>query len=216
MSRTWMVAPLLFGLVAGCKDEPGSAGEKDPPKAAAPEKRSNVVNVSTALPPGKKVPCTKLLDVARLSAALGKEVTLKDTSATDSEAAAVCQIKLAGTPPSAKEQERMFNDNDKKLGILPGDEICMVTAYCALAFEVAEVKKKCEADGQNTSTEIGLLTCVKSIEAGPDYRYIYSVIDGDSKCRLLVNPGPSVVDEATVKQCAKAAADLIGPDQLKE
>ena len=37
----------------------------------------------------------------------------------------------------------------------------------------------------------------------------------DTKCKLLVNPGPSVTDDKTPKACARAAVELISTDSIK-
>jgi hypothetical protein len=203
-------------LMTGCKDEPGS-WEKE--GAESPSKVVKKENVQVIKPPvewGKKVACTTLMpDGSKWSAAVGKEVVVSDNSKSDAEAAAVCQLRLAGTPPTKEQQDKMWVKNNRVLGTLPGDEICQVTAYCSFIFDKAEEKKKCETGGDTASEALGDLTCVRKIEAGPDYRYVYTVLDNDSRCKLRINPGPSVIDEATVKTCAKAAVDLIGPENIK-
>ncbi|MBI4508567.1 MAG: hypothetical protein HY698_02950 [Deltaproteobacteria bacterium] len=212
---TLMACAFAVAAAISCKDEPGSA-DLAKQEAAKPAPKPSTVNVvTTPVPYGKKIPCTQLLDPAKLGAALGKEVTIEDKSQTDLDAASVCQVKLAGKPPSAKEQERMFRNNARILGTLPGDEICQITAYCAFIFEVPEVKKKCESEGQQVSTEVGDLTCTRSIQAGEEYRYVVSTLDPDTKCKFMINPGPSVVGDALPKQCAKAAVDTIGPENIK-
>ncbi len=198
-------------LVVGCV----ACLEKDPParQAAKPsEKKSSVVTLP--VPYGKKLPCAGLLDAEKFSAALGKGVTIDDNTKSDPDATSVCQIKLSGVAPSAKDQLKMWNKNNRVLGVLPGDEMCQVTLYCSFLYDVAEQKKKCEAEGQTVSTDIGSLTCTKALEAGENYRTIVSVLDPDTHCKVQVNPGPSVTEEALVKQCARAASDLIGPQSL--
>lgn len=219
-STTWsrLAAFLaLAALAAGCKDEPSSLETAKSEAAAKPgEAAKNVTIVKTPVPYGAKIACEKLFpDLAALGAALGREVTLEDNSQSDQEAASVCRFKLAGKPPSEKEQAKMFQKNNMVMGVLPGDELCQVTAYCAFIYDKAELRAKCEKEGKTVSEEVGELTCVRTVQAGPNDRYLYEVLDPDSRCKLLVNPGPSVVDEATVKTCAKAAVDLIGPAQIK-
>ena len=210
-SHSVVMLVLAFGLCTACEEE---LPPPPPAKPTVPRPPGSKV-VKTPVAYGKKVPCTTLLPADKVSAAFGKQVTVVDRSQTEDDASSICQIKLAGTPPSAKAQQRMWIKNNRVLGVLPGDEICQVTAYCSFIYELPEQKKKCESDGQLVSTEIGTLTCVKPIQAGSEYRYVVSALDPDSRCRIVVNPGPSVIDEATVKQCAKAAVDLIGPESLK-
>lgn len=206
-----LTALFALGLLLGCEEEQ----PPPPPAKVVPAKPPGSNVVKSPVPYGKKVPCTSILPEDKVSAAIGKPVTVVDRSQTEDDATSICQLKLGGTPPSAKEQMRMWNKNNRVLGVLPGDEMCQITAYCGFIFEQAEQKKKCESDGQLVSTEIGSLTCTKPIQAGADYRYVVSALDPDSHCRILVNPGPSVIDEATVKQCARVAVDLIRPDNLK-
>ena len=171
--------------------------------------------MNTPVPWGTKIACDKLLSAATASTELGKEVAIHDVSPTNREATAVCQVRLGGTPPSAKEQEKKWLASGRVLGVLPGDEICQVTVYCAYSFEIDKEKPKCEQEGQTASQEVGSLTCVRTIEAGSDYRYIYSVYDPDTQCKYLINPGPSVIDRESVVQCARMAVNQIGPAQLK-
>lgn len=206
-------------VTPGCKDEPSSvelARKEAASKPAAEATRSNVTIVKTPVPYGVKIPCTQLLpDPAKIGAALGKEVVVEDKSQTDQDAASVCAVKLAGQAPSAAEQKKMWEKNNRVLGVLPGDEVCLVTAYCAYVFDKQEMRGKCEKEGKRVSEDVGELTCVKEIEAGADYRYVYEVLDPDSRCKIQVNPGPSVIDEKTVLACARAASELVGPDQIR-
>lgn len=212
---TVAIVALLVSTSTACKDEPGSLELAHNEKQAAAKPASNVTVITTPVPYGTKLACEKLFDVAKLGAALGKEVTLTDASGSEMDATSVCQIKLAGVPPTAEEQKKKWVDNNRVLGVLPGDEICTVTLSCGFIYDIAEQKRKCESDGQKVSTEVGELTCVKIYEAAADYRYVFSVFDPDTKCKMQVNPGPSVVDEATPKACAKAAVDLITSESIK-
>ncbi|MFH0903150.1 MAG: hypothetical protein V2A73_21180 [Pseudomonadota bacterium] len=211
---TAMAMLLLCGLGA-CKDDPGSTVELGKPKAAEPYRAAASTRVTTPVLYGKKLSCSALLDPAKVGPAMGKEVVIDDRSASEEDATAVCQVKLAGTPPTAKQQERMWIEGGRVLGVLPGDELCSVTLLCSFVFDSKEQQEKCQADGQKVSTEIGDPTCVKAYEAGADYRYVVSVLDADTKCKIVVNPGPSVKDEATPKQCARIATELITAESIK-
>jgi hypothetical protein len=222
MSRTISIAVFAFVCAAGCQDEPGSTERLEAQKKAAKNAppKDNVKVITSPVPYGKTVPCTQLVDVAKASAGLGRELTLKeltrDASYGDAEAAAVCALHTTGKALTEKEQKKIFDTQGMKLGVQPGDELCQVTAYCWVGPpEVAAMKKDCEDKGQTTSNEIGDLTCVQTLEAGADYRYVYSVLDPDTKCKLVTRGGPSVTDEAVVKGCAKVFAEIIGPEQIR-
>jgi hypothetical protein len=240
-SRTAMVLALVLAAM-GCKDDPGSERDieemkarKGKPQPAAP--KDNIRIITSPVPYGKKLSCTTLLEAApdttpgstgalvsaKMSAAVGQPLTVKEILGEDAEAAAVCAVHTTGKPLTEKEQKKKFDTEGMRLGVLPGDELCRVSAYCwGAPEEVAAMKKDCEEKGMQTSTEIGDLTCVKVFEAGADYRFVYRVSDSDTKCILQINPGPSVnsasdsiADEKVVKGCAKAFADTIGPENIK-
>jgi hypothetical protein len=216
MSRRVLIAISLF--VLGCKDEAGSAAElkerKANPKPVV--QKENVKIVSSPVPPGIHLPCTQIVDPVAVSAAIGQPIEVKEDKLFDAEAVASCAIHTTGKPLTAAEQKKKFDTEGLKIGVMAGDELCRVTVYGWVPYpEVAAAKKACEERGEETNNELGDLTCIKEFEAGADYKHVYNVYDPDSKTRLQVNPGPSVVDEAVVKGCAKAFATLIGPDQLK-
>jgi hypothetical protein len=224
MVRTIAIAVLALFCCSGCAEEESSVDrlKKQMKEAASnpPPPKDNIKVITSPVPYGRTVPCTTMVDAARASGALGRELTVKeltkDASYGDAEAAAVCALHTTGKPLSEKEQKKIFDTQGMKLGVQPGDELCQVTAYCwAGPPEVAAMKKDCEDKGQTTSTEIGDLTCVQTLEAGADYRYVYSVLDPDTKCKLVTRGGPSVTDEAIVKGCAKVFSEIIGPDQIK-
>ena len=198
----------------GCKSEPGSF-ETEPAAKAPTEPKKNVTMLKPPVDYGRKIPCTTLLDAARVGTILGTEVVVEDKSQIDKDATAVCRIRKGGTPLSAKEQEKLFAKNDRVLGVLPGDELCQVTVYCAFAYTPEEMKATCQKGGEEVSAEIGDVTCVKTLEAGAEYRTIITALDLDTRCKLLVNPGPSVTDAATPKSCAKAAVELISTASIQ-
>ncbi len=201
-------------LVTGCKGEPGS-WETEARTEEKKEKKSTVRVVKTPVAPGTKVPCDKVLDPVRVGEALGQEVLIKDVSESDAEANAVCRVVLAGEPPSAKEQEKKWMENNRVLGVLPGDEICQVTLYCSFPVDVEDKRKRCESEGKQVGEAVGRLTCTRIVHAGAEDRYIYEVIDGDPECTYLINPGPSVVGPEVPEKCARMAVDQIGPENVK-
>jgi hypothetical protein len=232
MVNKFAIAMLLVAAGAACKDDPGSSREieemkarKGKPQPAAP--KDNIRIITSPVPYGKKVPCAQLVDPVKVSTLVGQPLEMKEIVGEDAEAAAVCAMYTTGKPLSEKEQKKKFDTENMKLGVLPGDELCRLSVYCwGAPQEVASMKKECEERKNvyrmETSTEIGDLTCVQVFEAGADYKFVYRVSDSDTKCILQTNPGPSVnspsdsvAEEKVVKSCAKAFADVIGPEQIK-
>jgi hypothetical protein len=211
---TWFSILIVVGALAGaaCKDDPGSAGQKEEPKPTLD--RSNVVKIEPTVPYGKKLPCSRLLDPAKIQEKLGQEVTISDYSDKEVEPTSICSVRMAGTPPSEKEQAKLYEKNGFRIGVQPGDEICQIKAFCSDPYDPAETRKTCEKKGLAVSTEIGDMTCVEQIQAGADYRYIVSVLDPDTKCRYVISP-TTIVEQAPMMACARAAVDTIGLENVK-
>jgi hypothetical protein len=53
------------------------------------------------------------------------------------------------------------------------------------------------------------------VATGADDVKRFRFFDDDTKCIIQVRGGPSNVDNDLIGRCAKAAHDLIGPDQIK-
>jgi hypothetical protein len=190
----WIAVALLVGL---------SCNEAPPPRAAArPDARKSQASawkeIETPVPVGKKLACDAALPPGELSAALGKTVQLVDESARDPEATSVCQV--------------MNVDRKGK----PAGEECLVSVYCWSAFSVAELKTRCEARGETSSTsDIGVLTCVQKVHAGDFQRHVVTVLDADTRCKVVVNAAPKQYDLEQTKRCARAATDALDADGLR-
>jgi hypothetical protein len=215
-TQTVLMAIVVAGALAGCpKDEAGSMGDKAHPRPDA--SMANVTKVETSVPWGKHVACADLLDPVKVAAGIGEaEVTITDTTAGgEKEATSICSVKKTGKALSQKQQDALYQKNGFKIGVQPGDEICQLKLYCSYPYDMAESRKTMEGQGQQCATgDIGDLTCVQQIQAGADYRYIVSVLDPDSQCRLVVSP-TTITELPPMKACAKTFADVISKDQLK-
>lgn len=212
--RGLLVAIAALAAALGCKDDPGSREEVGKPPPRPTETPANVVKVETLVPYGQKVPCSKLIDAAKFGATLGYELTLVDKSAEETEPTAICGLKLGGKPLSEAEQKKIFNKNNYNVGVLPGDEIFQIRFYCSDAYLPNDTRKYCEKQGWEISTEIGDLTCVQKVQAGEFYRHVVHVLDPDTKCKYEVSP-ITLTDLEPVKKAAKAAVDLVGPENVK-
>lgn len=213
-----LVVAAAAGLGAGCKDEQGSADKPPPAPKANP---NNVQALKPAIPLGKHVPCSTLVDPVKIGASMGKEVTIQDVSKIDDRANAVCRIRLGGTPLTEAELKKLQGKDPEIaiLGIVPGDEICQITLLGSFPYSVDDATKKCTKDGGTVLGEgegrIGDFTCMETVQAGSTDRYIVTIMDAETKCTYRINPGPGATDLALTNACAKAALDTIGPENLK-
>jgi hypothetical protein len=221
-----LVAALLAAAAlasAGCardRDEASTgeapAGEGGAAEPAAPQAQSNIERVQIAVPSGKQVACSDVIDAALFSKYIGDEIgEVKDRAGSNSEASLSCALIRAGQPPTSDAQLRKFQREGMKLGVLPGDEYCLVTAYCSMATDLDRFKKKCDDDHDVANEGVGQFACVHTSQRGTKQAYTYRVIDPDTRCMLEVMGGPSVTDEPLVQNCTRAALEDISPIDLK-
>ena len=197
--RTWRLlalgTPIAIAMWACSGDEPKAAPKPAPKKASNP---SAWKEIETPVPVGKKLLCTAVLPVDKIGAALARKLDVIDESSRDLDATSVCR----------------FMNVDKKGKI--GDEECMVSVYCWSAWSVAEMKKRCDARGEQTFTEdLGLLTCVQRVPAGEKERHVVTVLEPDTRCKVVVNAAPNQYDLNQTRACAKAVVDVLDKDSLK-
>jgi hypothetical protein len=203
---------VLSALLAGsCKGEieGGEEGEKKP----VAKKKSNVIKLTTAVDYGKHVACTDVLpDPAVFTAKLGPEHeigSIKDNGASNSNATFSCALIKAGEVATSPKELKTLEEKFAKMGVVPGDEYCMVVGYCSLASDEDTFKRKCDSDGHRPETMDGQFACVRATEKGAEYAYTYKFIEPDTKCTVEVLSGPSVNEEALVRKCALAAREAI-------
>ncbi len=209
MSRRWLAALLCVCGVAGActTDEPRESTAK-PVAAAKKSNPSAWKEIETPVAVGKKLPCAGIIQLDKIAEATGgRKLELVDESGRDPDATSVCRLMVAKPQPKGAPAV--------KGGVAPGDELATVSVYCWAAFTVPEVKKRCTDNGEETSTDIGSLTCVRKVAAGDNTRYIVTVLEPDTRCKLVVNPGPSNIDLAVQRQTAQALVDTIDKDSLK-
>ncbi len=207
---------VVLGLCAGGVVG-GACTEEDAPSPAAAAKETLKPawrKVETPVPVGRKLKCASILNAEQASATVGRQLEIKDESGRDPEATSVCRLMTVGKPPSEKEQERMLAKN-QALGLLPGDELCQISLYCWSTYTVPDLKKKCEEKKEAPSTEIGALSCVQEVKAGDKIRYNVTILDDDTRCKIVIHSGPGVTDLPTTKTCAKVAVDQITTEDLK-
>lgn len=212
---------LTIGLLAcGNAEEEGRRAAQA--KAAAETKQEvatqAAVKINPPVPGRAHIPCTQLIDAAQFTEALAEVEPLKvtDITQTDAEAAAVCALIRGGVRPDPKQQAEMIKKaKGGRLGAIPGDELCRVSAYCWTIEDDAKYRAKCPTDGDTPDeSAAGGWSCMHLNAQGSDDVYSYRWVDEDTKCILKVNGGPSMVDNEFIATCAKTARTLIGKPQI--
>jgi hypothetical protein len=186
------------------------AEQKARQAAAAPAKR-----MSTPVPGGARVPCEQLIDLAAFQTALGEKEALsaKDVTKGQAEASSSCSLLRGGKRPGEAEQKALLK-RAGRLGVLPGDELCNVTAYCAVIEDLERFKAACKQRKERDDDSMGSYACVRIVAVGAEDVKVFQFLDEDTRCILHVRGGPSNVDNDMILSCAKAARDTIGPAQI--
>ncbi len=204
------------GPATGAGKGQGPSSEAAGQQAAATATKSNIERIPIAVPYGKQVSCADVIDPALFSKYIGDQIgEVKDRGKSNSEASLTCGLIRAGKPPTTDAQLRKYQREGMKLGVLPGDEYCQVTAYCSMATDEDRFKKKCEDQKDIGNESVGRFACVHTTQRGTKEAYTYRVIDPDSKCLLEIMGGPSVTDEPLVQNCTRAALEDIALAELK-
>jgi hypothetical protein len=99
--------------------------------------------------------------------------------------------------------------------VLPGDELCNVTAYCWTVEDPERFKASCKEQKDKDDEAMGGYACVHVSNVGVDDVKTFKFYDEDTRCILQVRGGPSNVNNDLIQSCAKVARDTIGPAQIK-
>ncbi len=208
--RPALTALILMGASAafpGCKGEL----EEEAPKPVEVKKKSNIIKIQTAVMPGKHLACDAVFpDVAVFTETIGTEIgSIKDKGKNNSSATFVCSVIRAGDQPESVKEAKTLEEKYAKLGVLPGDSFCQITAFCSRATNKDEFEKKCKADGNQEAILAGEFACLRATEKAAEYSYTYKFIDPETKCVVEALAGPSVISQEVVKNCALAARKSI-------
>jgi hypothetical protein len=211
------IAAFAGVVVLGFAVTLGACTEREPPpvKKDAGKPRSTPRVMPPPVPNGVKLPCDKIFDASELTALVGRPLEVKDVSNLEADATSICRFMTVGKRPTEAQQERMFNKTAGSLGVLPGDELCQVTLSCWWHVEEAELVAKCKAGGDNPLDGVGDAACMREIQAGEQFRHMITTIDPESRCKVIINGGPSVVDLEVTKLCARAALESITAERIK-
>jgi hypothetical protein len=183
------------------------------PPSAPPANKAPAVTLP--LPAGTRIPCDELLDAAVFAEALGERaaITLRDATAGDPEAVAACGLIRGGERPDERQQIELLKQTGR-LGVLPGDELCYVAAYCTKVEGEDGFLAQCQLEGYASDPTMGTTACVGVIAAGIDDVKIYRILDEDTGCVLSVSGGPSNVDNEMIATCARTATTHLTPSRF--
>jgi hypothetical protein len=206
--------------LAGCGD-PEAEGRRAAQERAALETRRETATKAAEkiIPPvanRAKIPCEQLIDPTPFTELLGEvdPLSVRDATAADAEAAASCSLIRGGERPDQAQQAALSKKNGGRIGTIPGDEVCNVTAYCWTIEDLTSLKAACKRDGFQDDESLGHYSCLQVVATGSDDVHSFKFFDEDTKCLLKVRGGPSMVDNDIISRCARAARDTIGKPQI--
>jgi hypothetical protein len=214
-----LIIVVAIGLVACTKGSKEGAEEarREAERVQKEKEKSGGVarTIRPPVPGMAKVPCEQLLDPVKFGEAIGEKepVAMKDISKAEADAASSCSIHRGGKRLTQKEQEALLK-KEGRLGVLAGDELCNVTAFCWTIEDPEKFKEKCKTRKDRDDESMGTYACVQVVAQGIDDVFVYRFYDEDTKCILQVRGGPSNVDNEIIRNCAKTARDMIGPAQI--
>jgi len=211
---------LLATLTAcGNAEKEGAAAAEA--EAAAEQKAKEArglvaAKVATPVEGDRKLSCNQLIDVAQFQAALGEvePLEVKDASAGDAEASGSCSLLRGGKRLTMDEQEAALKKGGRRMGVVAGEELCNISAYCWTLESEESNKKWCAAKGFREDEGMGSTACLQVVAEGAIDKYAFRFFDKDTKCAFRVRGGPRQADNEAITRCAKAARDLIGPSHI--
>ena len=214
------IAILLSIYIAACSKGANEGAEEARKQAekeqAQKEKEGGVAQkISPPVAGRAKLDCGKVIKTDLFQQALGETdpITLRPSD-SEPDAAASCDLIRGGKKLSQKEQEAKLK-KDPRLGVLPGDPICNVSTFCWTIEDADRFRKRCAEVKEKDDDSLGFYSCVLVVAQGADDVKRFRFFDDDTKCIIQVRGGPSNVDNDLIGKCAKAAHDLIGPDEIK-
>lgn len=202
-----------FGGCSKGKDEALEAARKEAEaeeKARAAASGGPAKVVRPPVPGTTKLPCSQIIDAAKFKEALGEKEPLTVKAKGDTEATSSCALHRGGKRPGEVEQKAILK-REGRLGVLPGDELCYVSAYCSTIETLEKYKKRCT---DRSDESMGTYACVQVVAQGADDVPVFKFFDDDTRCIIQVGGGPSNVNGDMIRTCAMTARDTIGPAQI--
>lgn len=208
-------------LLAACsKGE--NAGAEEARKAAEAEQKAKEARgepakkIAPPVPGEQRIPCETLIDLAKYQESMGETepMVIRDVGKNEPEAAASCSLVRGGKKLSDAEQQAKLK-KDGRLGVLPGDEICNVSAFCWTIEDADRFRKKCATRKEVDDESMGSYACRQTVMVGAFDVYVYRFFDADTKCIIAVKGGASQTDNEVTRKCAITARDTITPERIK-
>jgi hypothetical protein len=227
--RTLWSMLVLAAMAAGpaCESNSEQAGLLEAQREAEAEAQREAKRMATEPPAApkqrapvsgsRKLDCNQLIDMTGFREALGEKepLAMRDVSKGAADANASCSLLRGGRTPTPKEQQAIIKRTGK-LGVIGGDELCNVSAFCNTVEEEGRFKKRCGELKRQDDESMGSYACVKILPHGGTDVKSFRFLDAETRCVIEVRGGPSMTDNDFITRCAKAARDLIGPEQIAE
>ena len=215
-----LVVSVVTLLAACSKGE--NAGADEARKAAEAEQKEREARgepakkIAPPVPGQQRIPCEQLIDLPKYQESMGEvePMLIKDVGKNEPEAAASCSLVRGGKKLTDAEQQAKLK-KDGRLGVIPGDEICNVSAFCWTIEDPDRFKKKCATRKEADDDSMGSYACRQTVMVGAFDVYVYRFFDADTKCILAVKGGASQTDNEVTRKCAVTARDTITPERIK-
>jgi len=219
--RTTIAIVLTLALGAAC-GKGADQGAEEARKQAEKEQKEKVAAGGAAtklippVPNRAKLECASLINAAQFKQVLGEVEDITVVDVKNADATASCSLLRGGKKLTRAEQEAKLK-KEPRLGVMAGEEICNVATFCWTIEDAERFRKKCTAEFKENKDDesLGFYACMRVIMTGANDVNTYKFFDDDTKCITEIHAGPSNVDNDLIGKCAKAAHDLIGPDQIK-
>jgi hypothetical protein len=210
---------LTHALGAACGKSANEGAEEAKRQAEKEQKEKEATGgvaakISPPVPGRAMLSCANMLSADIMKQALGETEDVTIADGKEPEAAASCSILRGGVKLTKAQQEAKLK-KEGRLGVLPGDEICNISTFCWTIEDPERFRKKCADIKDKDDDTLGFYSCVLIVATGADDVKRYRFFDDDTKCIIQVRGGPSNVNNDLIGKCAKAAHDLIGPEQIK-
>jgi hypothetical protein len=215
------IAMILSLALAGACSKSSNEGAEEAKKQAEAEQKAKEASGGTAKkinPPvaGRaKLSCDNVFKADQIKEALGEvEPVTIVASNKEPDAAIDCSVVRGGVKLTKAQQEAKLK-KEGLLGVLPGDEICEISAFCWTIEDPERFTKKCTEMKDKMDDSLGFPACVRVVITGKWDINLYRFFDEDTKCILQARSGASNTDNELTAKCAKAAQGLIGPNEIK-
>lgn len=211
---------LAVSTLTACSKSENAGAEEARKQAEAEQKAKeasgqSAVKIRPPVPGQQTVACETLIDLPKFQEAMGEvePLSLKDTRKNEPEAASSCGLTRGGKRPTEAEQKAILK-KEGRLGVMAGDELCNVTAFCWTIEDPERFKEKCKQKKDQDDETMGSYACKQVVAVGADDVFVFRFFDADTKCILQVKGGPSNVDNEMIRKCAIAARDTITPERI--